>query len=390
MSMNYEEHGNDSNTAEMTLVPTEINVEGSTRNILLEHASGFYQAIVSSSDDAIVSKTLDGIITSWNQAAERLFGYSAQEALGQPITLIIPEELHQEETAILSKLRRGEHIDHYETVRRRKDGSRIEVSLSISPVKDQAGTIIGAAKIARDITERKEFERRKDEFISIASHELKTPLATLQGLTQLLLKKMEPQDQPHIVPLLSSMQTQTHRLHRLINTLLDAAKIQSGHVDYEEHSVDLAALVRDTTEMLQLIYPTHLLCVQSPLHAWIIGDSDHLSQVVTNLVTNAVKYSSKATKVEITLCTSSTTVTLSVRDYGIGIPKAYQHHVFDRFFRVPRSSQSKTSSGLGLGLYITADIVKRHRGTITVSSQEQQGTTFIVSLPRDCQQESEL
>jgi PAS domain S-box-containing protein len=127
----------------------------------VEEELGIYEAIIASSDDAIVSKTLDGIITSWNPAAERLFGYSAQEAIGQHITLIIPVERHPEEVEILAKLRAGQHIEHFETIRQRKDGRRIEVSLSISPVKDRTGKVIGAAKIARDLSERRQAERAR-------------------------------------------------------------------------------------------------------------------------------------------------------------------------------------------------------------------------------------
>ncbi len=295
-----------------------------------------YAAIVTSSDDAIVSKTLDGTITSWNTAAERMFGYPAEEAIGQPITLIIPPELHQEEVDILGKLRRGIRIQHYETVRLRKDGTKVAVSLSISPVKDRAGNIIGAAKIARDITERLELERRKDEFISMASHELKTPITTLKGFTQLLRRKLEGQGLPEAVPTLTKMEAQVNRLTRLIDELLDVSKIQAGRVDYEEEPVDLAALLRETVEL-------------------------------------------QANKVDLSITVSNMTVTLRVRDYGVGIPKADQKNIFDRFYRVRDRHQA--FSGLGLGLYITHEIVKQHGGDITVESEEGKGSTFVVSLP---------
>ena len=256
-----------------------------------------YAAIVTSSDDAIVSKTLDGTITSWNTAAERMFGYPEEEAIGQPITLIIPPELHQEEVDILGKLRRGIRIQHYETVRLRKDGTKVAVSLSISPVKDRAGNIIGAAKIARDITERLELERRKDEFISMASHELKTPITTLKGFTQLLRRKLEGQGLPEAVPTLTKMEAQVNRLTRLIDELLDVSKIQAGRVDYEEEPVDLAALLRETVELLQASSPTHTLLIRGTHQAWIMGDQDRLGQMLTNLITNAIKYSPQANKV---------------------------------------------------------------------------------------------
>ncbi len=338
-----------------------------------------YAAIFTSSDDAIVSKTLDGIITTWNTAAERMFGYTAAEAIGQSILLIIPPELHQEEVDILGKLRRGIRIHHYETVRMRKDGTKVAVSLSISPVKDSTGTIIGAAKIARDITERLELERRKDEFIGMASHELKTPITTLKGFTQLLRRTFERRGLPEAVPTLTKMEAQVDRLTKLIDELLDVSKIQAGRVDYEEEPVDLAALLRETVELLQASSPTQALLLKAPPHAWILGDKGHLSQMVTNLITNAIKYSPQANQVDLFLTVSQTTVTLHVRDEGFGIPKAYQKHIFDRFYRVPDRQQ--VIPGLGLGLYITHEIVKRHGGEITVESEEGKGSTFIVSLP---------
>jgi PAS domain S-box-containing protein len=338
-----------------------------------------YAAIITSSDDAIVSKTLDGIITSWNTAAERMFGYTAAEAIGQPITLIIPAELQREEVDILEKIRRGVPIQHYETVRESKNGTKVAVSLSISPVKDSTGKIIGAAKIARDISERLELERRKDVFIGVAGHELKTPITSLKGFIQLLRRKFEQQGVQEAVPLLTRMEAQVERLTKLIDELLDVSKIQAGRVAYEEETVDLAVLLQETVELLQASSPAHTLLVTGTPHAWIMGDKDHLSQMLTNLITNAIKYSPQATKVDLSLTASRTTVTLRVRDYGIGIPKAYQKHIFDRFYRAPERQQE--FSGLGLGLYITHEIVKRHGGEITLESEEGKGSTFIVSLP---------
>lgn len=347
---------------------------------LLEEEHGKYTAIVASSDDAIVSKTLDGTIISWNKAAERMFGYTAEEAIGQHITLIIPPELHQEEVDIIRKLRRGMHIDHSETVRMRKDGTKIDVSLSISPVKDRMGNIIGAAKIARDITDRLELERRKDEFISTASHELKTPLTTLKGFTDLLLRKLKRQGMQEEVPILTRMDGQIKRLTRLVDELLDASKVQAGQLDYEEGPVDLAALLQETVEILQPHYPTHTLIIRETTHAMVMGDKDRLGQVLTNLISNAIKYSPQANQVDLAITTSDKTAAFRIRDDGVGISKDHQKHIFDRFYR-GHNAHSKAFPGLGMGLYIAHEIVKRHGGEITVESEEGKGSTFIVSLP---------
>jgi PAS domain S-box-containing protein len=346
----------------------------------IEEELGKCAAIISSSDDAIVSKTLAGMITSWNQAAERLFGYSAEEAIGHHITLIIPPELHQEEEDIIRKLRQGIRIQHYETVRMRKDGTKVDVSLSISPVKDRAGNIIGAAKIARDITERRELERRKDEFISIASHELKTPITALKGFTHLLLRKFERQGVQEAVPILTKMEAQINRLAKLIDDLLDASKIQAGKLDYAKESIDIDALVHDIADTIQQISTTHTITIHGASHTHIVGDSDRLGQVFTNLISNAVKYSPQANQVDISLAASQNTVTVSVRDYGIGIPKEHQSKIFDRFYRVS-DVHDKTFPGLGMGLYISSEVVKQHGGRLWVESTENQETTFFVSFP---------
>jgi PAS domain S-box-containing protein len=347
---------------------------------LLEEELGRYAAIIAFSDDAVVSKTLDGTITSWNHAAERMFGYTPEEAIGQHITLIIPPELRREEEDIIGKLRQGIHIDHYETVRVRKDGTKVDVSLSISPVRDRMGNIIGAAKIARDITERLELERRKDEFISTASHELKTPITTLKGFTDLLLRKFKRQGMQEEVPILTRMDAQIKRLTRLIDELLDASKAQAGQLVYEEEPVDLAALLQETVEVLQPTSPTHTLIVRETTHAMVMGDKDRLGQVLTNLISNAIKYSPQANQVDLAIMTSDKTVALRIRDDGVGIPKAHQKYIFDRFYRA-RDSHSKAFPGLGMGLYIAHEIVKRHGGEITVESEEGKGSTFVVSLP---------
>jgi PAS domain S-box-containing protein len=461
-----------------------------------------YAALVESSEDAIVSKTLQGIITSWNAAAERMFGYTATEAIGQSIRLIIPLELQQEEDKILEKLRQGIHIQHYETVRQRKDGTRIFVSLSISPVKGRAGNVLGAAKIARDVTERKkleeelyesqertqsalkggsvtlyqqdrdlrytwifnplpvyaseeivgktdadliepeeadyltalkrrvletgesyhevikatgiagvryfdlfiepwrnrngqvigvtgtsrdvteqvELEQRKDNFISIASHELRTPITVLSGFTQILMRRLNQREGEESLVMLQKMEAQISRLVKLIDELLDASKIQAGRLEYEAEPVDLDTLVHETLEVLQASSPTHLLRVSGATHTSIIGDKDRLGQVLTNLITNAIKYSPQANSVDILLSSSEIEAFIRVRDYGIGITPAHQQHIFDRFYRAHDASDT-TFRGLGMGLYIAHDIVRRHGGDLTVESEEGKGSTFTLSLP---------
>lgn len=337
-------------------------------------------AIVESSDDAIVGKTLDGIIISWNAAAERLFGYCAEEAIGKHITLIIPVELYREEEEIIRKLRQGIRINHYETVRLRKDGRLIEVSLSISPVKDDAGKIIGAAKIARDISERKELERRKDEFISIASHELKTPVTALKGFTQLLHRRLLKQNDEESVRFLARMDAQINKLTTLISDMLDLSKMQNGQLEYRMELFDLAELVREIVENVQGTTQSHHLLVEKTVTAQIYGDRDRIGQVLMNVLVNAIKYSPNTERIIVGMAINEGNAQVSVQDFGIGISQPHHESIFGRFYQVNEPNK-KTHPGLGIGLYISRQIIKRHQGRLWVQSRKGEGSTFYFSLP---------
>lgn len=665
----------------------------SSRRRQEEQELGIYEAIVTSSDDAIVSKTLDGIITSWNRAAEYLFGYTAQEAIGKHITLIIPKELYPEEEEIIRKLRQGIRIQHFETVRLRKNGTRVEVSLSISPVQDRAGNIVGAAKIARDISERKrieaqerflteaskvlattldhqqtlanmarlvvpqfadwfsvdlldadgqiglvelahqdseqarrararrerypidsaapygvahvmrtgqaelhteitdeqlvlqarneeelallrqggytsamlvplrargktigvasfvltqvhrrydardlvlaeeigrrvdmaldnarlyraaqqsrdqlkiilqgvvdgillytsdsrimyaneaaaqmmgycsvqevlqtqqdgllskyeifdeagqpipptqlthlrvfagepeaqaligsrlaegdqseywslvtsrpvsdddgevvlvvtiihditeriKLERRKDEFISMASHELKTPVTSLKGFTNVLQRRLNKQGDEQGLHYLARMDNQLNRLTALISELLDISRMQSGKLLLRTEPVDFDALIDEIVENVQAATLTHRLCIEGRTGVQVRGDQEHLGQVLINLLTNAIKYSPRAEKVIVRLMRDEDgeQAMVSVQDFGIGIDKAHHERIFERFYQVS-NPEEKTYPGLGIGLYISNEIVARHHGRMWVESSKGKGATFVVVLP---------
>lgn len=337
-------------------------------------------AIVESSDDAIVGKTLGGTITSWNAAAEQLFGYKAEEAIGKHITLIIPVHLYPEEEEIIGKLRRGIRIQHFETVRVRKDGRLVEVSLTISPIKDDSGNIIGASKIARDISSRKELERRKDEFISMASHELKTPVTALKGFTQLLQLRFLKQDDEEAARYLARMDAQINKLTTLISDMLDISKMENGQLKYRMESFDLTELVREIVENVQGTTQTHHLLLETTVPAQIYGDRDRIGQVLMNLLTNAIKYSRDAEGVLIGMAIDEGNVQVSVQDFGIGIAQSYQESIFERFYQVNESNE-KTYPGLGIGLYIARQIIERHHGRLWVQSRKGEGSTFRFSLP---------
>lgn len=226
-----------------------------------------------------------------------------------------------------------------------------------------------------------ELEKRKDDFISMASHELKTPITTIKGYTQLMKRDLVKQGLTEHVASLAKVETQIDKLSKLVSDLFDVSKIHAGQLDYAEESIDIDAFVRDIVETLQQISETHTLSIHGASHQTVIGDSARLEQVFVNLVNNAIKYSPEADTVDIHISTAEDTVIVSVQDYGIGIPREHLSKIFDRFYRAHDNDNSKAFSGLGMGLYISYEIVKRHGGDITVESVEGKGSTFSVFLP---------
>ena len=230
--------------------------------------------------------------------------------------------------------------------------------------------------------ERREVEQRKDEFISMASHELRTPLTSLGGYIELLQRKFARQDNQEELRILSKMATQTKRLSGLIADLLDLSKIQTGGLAFAEEPVDVDALVAEVVESLQQSSARHQIYIEGSTQGEIIGDRERLGQVLTNLLTNAIKYSPNAEKIIVHLVHIQNELTVGVQDFGIGIPLAHREKVFERFYRV-RNSQDRTFfPGLGMGLYIAHQIIERHGGKIWVESAEGQGSTFSFSLPK--------
>jgi PAS domain S-box-containing protein len=348
-------------------------------------------AIVNSSDDAIVSKTLDGIITSWNPAAERMFGYTAAEVIGKSIRLIIPPELQAEEDYVLGRIRRGQKVDHFETVRQTKDGRRLDISLTVSPIRDAEGVVVGASKTARDITDKKEMEREReetrqqlaealagrDEFLAVAAHELRSPLNALVLLWQLLERTPGLSVTPAARKFMERSRMQLARLSSLVDRLLDVTRVRFGTFDLSREKFELTGLIREAVN--RFAAESSELPISLNLEPRIEGTWDRLriDQVVSNLVSNAIKYGNEK-PIEITASVDGDHAVLTVRDNGDGISSADLDRIFERFERV--SDRSK-SAGLGLGLWITKRIVESHDGTVVVESELGKGSTFIVRLP---------
>jgi PAS domain S-box-containing protein len=343
----------------------------------------FLASLIKSSDDAIIGKTLEGIITTWNEGAERMYQYNESEIVGKHITTIFPTDKLNEYDFIMNKVKNGEALDHHETIRKRKDGSLVTVSVTISPIKTPQGKIIGVSTIARDITEQKrlqhEVERKKDEFLGIASHELKTPLTSIKGYTQILERIIQESNDKKALKYIEKQKLYIDKLHGLIGDLLDISKIEAGKMLFNFTQFDFDELVKETVDAIQPITDSHRLIVSGKSNKTIVGDCHRIEQVITNLLTNAIKYSPHADRVEIEVSSTEDSVKVAVKDYGIGIPTEDNDKIFDRFFRV--ESSATKFSGLGIGLYISSQIVHRHHGKISVASKLGEGSTFTFELP---------
>ncbi|EFH81739.1 PAS domain S-box protein [Ktedonobacter racemifer] len=259
-----------------------------------------------------------------------------------------------------------------------KDGSRLPVVVGRVTLQANPSQAIA---IVLDNSARKELEQRKDDFISMASHELKTPLTALKMQTQLARKRLERQSPHEAATVLSKVERPVKQLERLIGELLDVSKIQAGRLEYQQETVDLDTLLHEVADTMQHAHPSHRILVRGVVQASLLADRDRLGQVFTNLLSNAIKYSPGAETVEMDLSASEDAVTIRVHDHGLGIPREQRDKIFDRFYRVAGPKQ-KAIPGLGMGLYIVAEIIKGHGGTITVDSKVGKGSTFTVTLPK--------
>lgn len=351
-------------------------------------AQAWLAAIVESSEDAIISKTLDGVIMSWNGGAERLFGYSAQEAVGRPILLLIPPERYAEEDDILRRVRAGERIVGFETVRQTKQGASIPVSLTVSPVRDASGRIVGASKVVHDITLRKrteqalqESDRRKDEFISVLSHELRNPLAPIVAAAEVLLR--DPQAGETAQRVGTMIRRHATHMARLIDDLMDASRIRTGKVTLRKTWIELQELVASAVEMNRPLIDQRkqILAVDIPPGVHLLADRDRLVQVLSNLLNNASKYTEPGGCIFVVAERTDGSVVIRVRDSGTGIDQDALLSVFDLYMQADRN-QGRTQSGLGIGLNVAQRLVQLHEGTLKAKSAGRgHGSEFIVELP---------
>ena len=476
-------------------------------------------SIIESSDDAILSKTLDGIITSWNKGAENIFGFSESEAIGKHISLIIPPDLYSDEDMIVSKIKKGERVLHFNTIRLAKNGRKINVSLTVSPIKDKWGKIIGASKIARDITalkqkehelkesknryaqllqnlpvavyttdvngyityynkaaaelwgrtptpgkdqwcgslkifkmdgtpvpisecpmavvlkegqyesdevfmierpdgtmrymiptpskifdlegkssgaintlvdvtiqvkaqqESEQIQQQKDDFLGIASHELKTPITVIKSYSQILEGLLKENGNLTEAAMATKMTQQADKINNLIVDLLDTTKINAGQLQFNDADFDFNEMVNEVLEDMKSTTQFHEIVVECGASCTVHSDKERIAQVVDNFITNAAKYSKKGNKIIVRTGLKDHQIVLSVQDFGIGISKDKKDKVFEQFYRVTAKGEPNTYPGIGLGLFISSEIIKREHGKIWVESEKGKGSVFSFSLP---------
>lgn len=345
---------------------------------------GELAAIVESSDDAIISKNLDGIITSWNEAASRILGYTAEEMIGKSVLTIIPEHLHSDEPLIISTIRSGRRLEHFETQRRAKNGELLDVSLTVSPVKDENGVVIGASKILRDISGRKRLESSLIQAEKIAAtgkmaatiaHEINNPLEAVLNLLYLLRPLVEGSEGRNY---LNTAEMELNRVSHI-------AKQTLGY--YREHASASRVSLSDLAEHALLVYgprcAAHNIAIESRLesNAKIIARRGELMQVISNLIANSIYAMQDGGTLRVSLVAvnePSPGLVFSVEDTGVGVPAENVGRVFDAFFT------TRMTIGTGIGLFVAKQFVEGHGGSIALESSvdpETHGTTVSIFLP---------
>lgn len=372
-------------------------------------AARFMAAVVDSSDDAIITKDLNGIITSWNRGAERLFGYTAEEAIGRFVTMLIPSEMEDEEPNILGRLRRGDRIDHYETMRRRKDGVLLEISLTVSPVRDESGEIIGASKIARDITARKRIERQlaaaqealiaanldletrvaertaslertmsqMEEFSYSVSHDLRSPVRAMKGYAEALIEDHADSLDEGARALAERIIRSGTRMENLIQDLLTYSRLARSDMKLQPVAVD--RLVADIVQQYDALQPPKAdVVIRKPM-ARVLAHEPSLLQALSNLLVNSIKFveQGKRPRVEVWTESRNAHVRLWVQDNGIGVKPEYQSRLFRMFERVHEQSWYE---GTGIGLAIVRKAAERMGGRVGMESDGVSGSRFWIEL----------
>lgn len=352
-----------------------------------QQAANRLAAIVESSDDAIVSKDVNGIVRSWNRGAELLFGYTAEDMIGQSIRRVIPLDRQSEEDEVLRRIRAGERIEHYETVRQRKDGTLFDISLTVSPIKDAHGRIVGASKIARDITDRKRTEAilresiaAKEQFLSMVSHELRTPIAIVLGVARLLANRLDTLSDEERVQALDDLVSQSERLQEVIEHLLILTRMDSRY-ELALEFMRIERLSEDVVATWRRRHPGRVISLDiEPGLPIAFGEPALTRLVLDNLISNALKYSAPAGEVEVRLSHAADGIAVEVLDRGIGMSPEEMEQAFEPFFRSGPARDK--AGGMGLGLAVSRKVIEAQGGEITARARPEGGACFRFTVPR--------
>lgn len=341
--------------------------------------------IVGSVNDAIISKNFEGMIDSWNPAAERMFGYQKGQIINQPETLLIPCERQAEDEAVLARVKAGEYIEQWETRRTCLDGHILDVSINYSPIHNSEGQLMGVSEVIRDISEKKQFDRLKNEFVTTVSHELRTPLTSIRGALGLIAGGVAGPLSQQCSSLLKIATNNCDRLGQLVNDILDVEKLAAGKFDFHLECMDMRDLVAQTVANDQAYarqLEVKLMLEVDDTPCPVMADSNRIMQVLSNLFSNAIKFSNTGQQVDVTVRQHQGQVRVEVRDHGCGIDEQFRPRIFQKFAQADASDTRKVQhSGTGLGLSISKAIIEQLGGQIGYSSEVGRGSCFYFTLP---------
>ena len=351
----------------------------------------YIENLVENAADLIITADLEDRILTWNRGAEVLFGYSKDEVIGKHLSILLPSERFHELEEMRAKVQISGALRDIEVRSKRKDGVMVFLSLSVSPIRDAEGKIVGFLRVAKDITEKKRYERRlkeldkmKSDFVSNVSHELRTPLTSIKGSVDNMLDGLTGSLNEKQVRYLSRIKSNTDRLSRLINDLLDLSRIEAGRVEVRPTTLPLTALAEEVAEYLKALAAEKLIRVEVPspdpsVTVW--ADRDKVTQVLMNLIGNAVKFTPRDGKVTVAIEKNGNDyVQISVADTGPGILPEEANKIFSKFYQVANLDKQKPT-GSGLGLAISKALVEMHGGKIWMESEVGRGSTFYFTLP---------
>lgn len=367
--------------AQQTAERTWMAVEQAKAAEALRESEENYRAIVNQSIAGILKMDLRGNIIFTNSQFCRMLGYDNSELLTLDVNdIIYADDRERNRLAFRELVAEGKA---YEIEKRlvQKSGAEIWVSNHVSPIFDQNGAIVAATIVSIDITRQKELERQKDEFIGVASHELKTPITGIKAYSEILAGMMDSVVPPTIVQLVTRMNVQVNRLTKLIDSLLNTSRITGGQLTLQLEPLDLNALLEERVHQGQLTTSRHRIVFTGDKLPLVLADVERLGQVLDNLFSNAIKYTPKGGEVMVRAENRGSRVRVSVQDFGVGIPKGEQKKIFDRFYR-GKGAPGGAVSGIGLGLYICREIIEKHQGQIAVESTPEEGSTFYFEIPK--------